>query len=70
MNLSKKQKHTHRPREKTCGCQRGLWGGEGLDWDFEISKCKLLYIEWMNNKALLYNTGNCIQHSLINHNEK
>ena len=29
MNLSTKQKETHRLREQTCGCQRG--GEEGED---------------------------------------
>ena len=28
MNLSTKQKPTHRHREQTCGCQ-GKWEGEG-----------------------------------------
>ena len=30
-------------REQTCGC-KGEGGGEGLDWEFGISRCKLLYI--------------------------
>ena len=30
----------------------------------------LLYIEWINNRILLYSTGNCIQYPVINHNEK
>ena len=29
MNLSTKQKQTHRYREQTCGCQGGLGEGEG-----------------------------------------
>ena len=29
MNLSMKQKQTHRHREQTCGCQRGV-GRDGL----------------------------------------
>ena len=35
MNLSMKQKQTHRHREQTCGCQGGgTWGREGLGvWD-------------------------------------
>ena len=28
--------------------------GGGMDWEFEISRCKLLHIGWINNKALLY----------------
>ena len=44
--------------------------GEGMNWDFGISKCKLLYIEWINNKVLVYSTGNYIQYLVINHNGK
>jgi len=42
-----------------------------VDWEFGISRCKLLYVEWVNNKAVLYNTGNYIQYLIyliINHN--
>ena len=42
--------------------------GGGKDWEFGISRCKLLYIEWINNKVLLYSTGNHIQYRVINHN--
>ena len=43
---------------------------EGKDWEFGISRCKLLYIGWINNKVLLYSTGNYIQYLVINHNGK
>ena len=66
INLSMKQ--THRYREQTYGC-RG-WGGVGMDWEAGISRCKLLYIEWINNKVLLYRTGNYIQYPVINQNGK
>ena len=69
MNLPTKQKQTHRHREQTCGCQ-GEGGGGGMEWEFRISRCKLLYIEWINNKVLLYSTGNCIQYPGINHDGK
>ena len=36
------------------------------DWEFGISICKLLYVEWINNKVLLCGTGNYIQYLLIN----
>ena len=42
----------------------------GMNWEFGISRYKLLSIEWINNKALLFNTGNCIQNPEINHNGK
>ena len=47
---------------------KGEGGGRGKDWEFGISRCKLLYIGWMNNKVLLYSIGNCIQYPVINHN--
>ena len=48
----------------------GCGGGAGMDWEFGINRCKLLHIEWMNNKVLLYSTGNYIEYAIINHNEK
>ena len=41
-----------------------------MNWEFRISRCKPLYIEWINSKVLLYSTGNCIQYPVINHNGK
>ena len=37
-----------------------LWllRGKGEEWESGASRCKLLYIEWKNNKDLLYTTGN------------
>ena len=35
-----------------------------------ISRHKLLYIEWISNKVLLYSTGNAIQYPVINHKGK
>lgn len=32
-------------------------GGGAKDWEFGISRCKLLYIEWIKNRVLLYSTG-------------
>ena len=58
-------KQTHKHREQTCGCQVG--GGRGIDWEFGVDRCKLLHLEWINNKVLLYSTGNYIQYLVINH---
>ena len=69
MNLSTKQKQTHRQREQTCDCQ-GEGGRRMMDWEFGISRCKLLRIGWINNKVLLYSTGNYTQYPVINHNGK
>ena len=41
-------------------------GGLGVG----ISRYKLLHIGWINNKVLLYSTGNYIQYPIINHNGK
>ena len=40
------------------------------DGEFGISRCKLLYIGWINNKVLLFSTGNYIQYPVMNHNGK
>ena len=42
----------------------------GVDWEFGISRCKLLYIEWIKSEVLVYSTENCIQYPVINHNGK
>ena len=48
------------------GCQGG--GGESeMDWEFEISRCKLLYLEWISNEVLLYSTGIYIQSLVTEH---
>ena len=67
MNLSTKQKETHRHREHTCGCQ-GDWGGKG--GECRISRCKLLYIDGSTNMVLLYSPRNYIQYPVIKHNSK
>ena len=65
MNLSMKQKQTHRHKDQTCVCQ----GGGGKDYEFGVGRYKLLSIGWINNKVLLY-TRNYIQYPEINHNGK
>ena len=58
MNLSIKQKQTHRHGEQTCGCQGGR---RGMDREVGVSRCKLPHLEWTSNEVLLYRTGNYIQ---------
>ena len=36
-------------------------GGSRMDGVFGISSCKLLHLEWINSKVLLYSMGNSIQ---------
>ena len=70
MKLSTKQKQTHGHREQTCGSKRarsrGMNGVGGWGWQMSAN----IYTEWINNKVLLYSTGNCIQYSRTNHNGK
>ena len=41
-----------------------------MEWEFAISRCKLLHLEWINNKVLLYSSGNYIQYPATNHSRK
>ena len=41
----------------------------GMDWEFGIRRCKLVYIGWIN-KVLLYNTEKYIPYPVIKHNGK
>jgi len=45
-------------------------GGGGKDREFGISRCKVVYIGWINNEVLLYSTWNYIQYPVINYNGK
>ena len=42
----------------------------GKDSEFGISRYKLVYIGWIDNRVLLYSTENWSQYPVINHNEK
>ena len=48
---------------------KGEEGVGRVDWEFGVSRCKLLYVEWIK-KVLLYSTGNYIQYPVINNNGK
>ena len=41
-----------------------------MEWEVRVSRSQLLYAESINNKALLYSTGNCIQSAVENHHRK
>ena len=69
MNLSMKQKQNHGHRDRLVVVE-GEGVGGGMKWEFGFSRCKLSYIEWINNKVLLYSTENYIQYPMINHNGK
>ena len=44
--------------------QRGEEGC-GMDWEFGVGGCKLLHLEWIKNKVLLYSIWNYIQSIVI-----
>ena len=50
MNLSMKQKQNHRHRKQTVGFQVKRTGGS-MEGEIRVSRCKLLYTEWVNNKV-------------------
>ena len=41
-----------------------------VDWEFGISRWKLVHTEWINNRVQLYSTGNYILYLVIKHNKK
>ena len=41
-----------------------------MNWDFGVSGWKLLHLERINNKVLVYRTGNYIQPPEIKYNGK
>ena len=69
MNLSTKQKQTHRHGEPTCGFQ-GRQGKSEMDWEFGVSRCKPLHLEWISKRVLLYSTGDYIQSLVIEHDRR
>ena len=44
--------------------------GGGTEWEVGVSSWKILYVERIENKVLLYISENCIQYPMINHNGK
>ena len=57
MNLPMKQEQTHRHREQTCGCRGDCGVSEVWTEGLGLAHGNCL-IEWVNNKVLLYSTGN------------
>ena len=67
INISTKQKRLTNIENKLVVAKGGRGG---KDWEIEVSRCKLLYIEWINKKVLLFSTGNYIQYLVITYNGK
>jgi len=69
MNLSIEKEQTQGHEEQACCCQQG-GGGSGMDWEFGVSRYKLLHLEWISNEILLYSTGNYIKSFVMEHDGK
>ena len=69
MKISMKEKQINRRREQTVVAQGGGDAG-GRDWQFGISRHKLLYIRQINDKVLLYIPRNYVQYPVIDHMER
>ena len=41
-----------------------------MDWEYGVGRCKLLHLEWINNKVLMCSTVNYIEYPVINHTGK
>ena len=65
IDLFTKQKQTYRLREKVHGYQM-IKMERGIDWEFGIDLCTLLYLKYINKKDLLYSTGNSIFYNNLN----
>ena len=56
MILSTEQKQIM-AKERRLVVPSGAWGGREMDGQFRVFGCKMLYLEWMGNGALLSSTG-------------
>ena len=51
MNLSTKQKQNQDIENRLVVTKGRGRGGRGMDWESGVGRCKLLHLEWINNKA-------------------
>lgn len=56
--------------EQVCGCPGAGGAGGRMAWEFGVSRRQLLHTGRINNQVVLHIAGNCLQHSVINHNGK
>ena len=68
-NLRRKQIQTHNIENGLVVAkgERGCW--RGMEWQFGVSRCKLLYKEWKNNRSYCI-AWKLYQYPVINHNGK
>ena len=41
---------------------RGESGEKGPNGEFDVGRCKLFHLKWINNRVLMYSIGNCVQY--------
>ena len=75
MNIPTKQKQTHRHGTGSQTWNRlvvakGDGRGSGMNYEFGVNRLKLLHLEWIINRFLLYSTRNSIQSPGIEHDGK
>ena len=70
MNLSMKQKQTHRLREQTCGCQGRGWLGEGSNGSLGLADANYYIYIQDKQQGPTYSTGNYPQYPVTMHNGK
>lgn len=70
MNLAVKQEQNHSRREQTRGRKAGGGDRGGMVSEGQVSRCRLLYMGWINSKVLLYSTGDYSQYPMISHSVK
>ena len=46
---------------------KGVGEGSGVDGEFGVSRCKLLYLEWISSELLLFHIGNYIRSLGMDH---
>ena len=54
--------------EKSLAVAKREGVGGGMEWEVGVSGCKLLCMEWIKTKMLLYSTESYIQYPMINNN--
>jgi len=69
INTPTKQKRLTDIDRRRVVAKGGRWGRGGENWELGISRCRLVYMEWIN-KVLSYSTENYSHYPGINHNGK
>ena len=69
MNLSTKQKQSY-DIEISFVVAKGKGVRRWMEWEVGVSRCKLLHLEGINTKIILYSIENYIEYPMINHNGK